>query len=382
MLHLLHAAHQGIDRMKGRASRCVFWPGIVSDICRIRESCAACHKMAKSNPSLPPYPPPEPEYPFQYLSADYFNFKGKEYCVVVDRYSHWPVVLASKDGARSFTKCLREMFSTFEVPEEIATDGATIFTGGLTQEFLRNWGVKYRVSSVANPHSNCRAEVAVKQVKRALVGNVDESCNLNKDSFQKAMLSHRNMPDQFTKMSPAKAVFGRDVRDGMPILRGKYNPHECWKETLDNREKALARRRIHGVERWSEHTKPLPKLSLGDDVYIQNLVGNHPRRWERTGKIVECKDFDQYNVKIDGTGRCMLRNRKHIRKFTPVSLSKNASPVIPSQIQTSPYVEPPAAVDFVILNYFVFGDFVTGKFFPGGFCRWGIFSRGVLSWGI
>ena len=85
VLHLLHAAHQGIDRMKGRASRCVFWPGIVSDICRIRESCAACHKMAKSNPSLPPYPPPVPQYPFQYLSADYFNFKGKEYCVVVEQ---------------------------------------------------------------------------------------------------------------------------------------------------------------------------------------------------------------------------------------------------------------------------------------------------------
>ena len=80
---------------------------------------------------------------------------------------------------------------------------------------------------------------------------VDESGNLNKDSFQKAMLSYRNTPDQFTKMSPAKAVFGRDVRDGMPILRGKYNPHECWKETQDNREKALARRHIHRVERWN-----------------------------------------------------------------------------------------------------------------------------------
>ena len=141
-------------------------------------------------------------------------------------------------------------------------------------------------------------------------------------------------------------VFGRDVRDGMPFLQVKYNPHEFWKETLDNKEKALARRHIHGVKRWSENTKPWPKSSLGDDVYIQNLVGNHPRRWERTGKIVECKDFDQYNVKIDGTGRCTLRNRKHIRKFTPVSLSENPSPVIPSQIRMSPYVEPPVPVDF------------------------------------
>ena len=50
-----------------------------------REACQACHKMAKSNPSLPPYDPPEPEYPFQYLAADYFHYGNKDYCVVVDQ---------------------------------------------------------------------------------------------------------------------------------------------------------------------------------------------------------------------------------------------------------------------------------------------------------
>ena len=65
VLHLLHAAHQGIDRMKARAADVVYWHGIVGDISRQRESCVACHKMAKSNPSLPPHDPPEPEFPFQ-----------------------------------------------------------------------------------------------------------------------------------------------------------------------------------------------------------------------------------------------------------------------------------------------------------------------------
>ena len=50
VLHLLHAAHQGIDRMKARASDTVFWPGMVGDISRIRWECMDCHKMAKSNP--------------------------------------------------------------------------------------------------------------------------------------------------------------------------------------------------------------------------------------------------------------------------------------------------------------------------------------------
>merc|ERR1711895_308822 len=54
ILNLLHAAHQGIDRMKARASDTVFWPGMTGDISRVRWECMDCHKMAKSNPQAPP----------------------------------------------------------------------------------------------------------------------------------------------------------------------------------------------------------------------------------------------------------------------------------------------------------------------------------------
>ena len=60
-------------------------------------------------------------------------------------------------------------------------------------------------------------------------------------------------------------------------------------------------------------------------VFVQNQVGNKPRRWDKTGTIVECKDFDQYLVKMDGSGRLTLRNRKFLRKRTP--LQKREMPV-------------------------------------------------------
>ena len=56
---------------------------------------------------------------------------------------------------------------------------------------------------------------------------------------------------------------------------------------------------------------------MGDHVYIQNLVGNHPKCRERTGVVVEVKQFHQYVVRIDGSGRVTLRNRQHLRKFVP-----------------------------------------------------------------
>merc|ERR1711994_421683 len=114
--------------------------------------------MAKSNPSLPPYDPPQPEFPFQQIVADYFTHLGKHYVVVVDRYSHWPMVFRSENGAKGLVTILRNIFSTFGIAEQLSSDGGPEFTAGATQQFLKDWGVQHRLSSVANPHSNCRAE--------------------------------------------------------------------------------------------------------------------------------------------------------------------------------------------------------------------------------
>lgn len=131
------------------------------------------------------------------------------------------------------------------------------------------------------------------------------------------MLIYRNSIDPETKASPALIVFGRPIRDPIPIPMGRYCPHPTWTETLINREKALAKRHSREHEKWREHTRSLLLLRIGDHVYLQNLIGNHPKRWERTGTIVEVRQFHQYVVKIDGSGRLTLRNRQHLRKFTP-----------------------------------------------------------------
>ena len=103
-------------------------------------------------------------------------------------------------------------------------------------------------------------------------------------------------------------------------------------------ELALARRHSRDHEQWNEHTKRLPQLKVGDHVYIQNLIGNHPRGWERTGIVVEVRQYHQYVIRVDGTGRVTIRNRQHLRKFKPFH-----NPVIPGSLVT-PTVAPDDAV--------------------------------------
>ena len=122
--------------------------------------------------------------------------------MVVDRYSHWPSVAMSEQGARGFCSQLRKVFSTFGICQELATDRASVFTGGLTQEFLKTWDVQHRLSSVSNPHRNCRAELAVKQVKRMITENCGPSGTLDTDSFHRALLSYKNKPGPIHQSVP------------------------------------------------------------------------------------------------------------------------------------------------------------------------------------
>ena len=75
---------------------------------------------------------------------------------------------------------------------------------------------------------------------------------------------------------------------------------------------------MRSAERWAEHTRQLKPLIVGDYVRVQNQVGPHPNKWDKTGLVIEVRQFDQYLVRMDGSGRVSLRNRKFLRKYVPV----------------------------------------------------------------
>ena len=65
-------------------------------------------------------------------------------------------------------------------------------------------------------------------------------------------------------------------------------------------------------------------------VVLQNQHGNQPLRWDRSGVVVECKPFDQYVVRVHGSNRLTLRNRKFLRSYDPPASAGR-------QIVLSPY---------------------------------------------
>lgn len=165
------------------------------------------------------------------------------------------------------------------------------------------------------PHSNARAEIAVRQAKRMIRENTDKSGNLDNDKFARALLNYRNTPLKDIGLSPAQIIFARNIKDHMPIYPGNYKPRQEWILTQERREELLAKRYELMGDRLRLGTKALGKLNLGNIVSLQNQAGPRAKKWDRTGVVVEVLPYDQYRVKVDGSGRVSLRNRQFLRKL-------------------------------------------------------------------
>ena len=101
------------------------------------------------------------------------------------------------------------------------------------QDFLKVWGVKHRLSSVAFPQSNGRAEVAVKAAKQIIHNNISPDGSLDNDIAAQGILQYRNTPLPDINLSPAQVLLHHQLRDRIPAQSVHYRPHKEWVLTAE-----------------------------------------------------------------------------------------------------------------------------------------------------
>ena len=269
----LHSAHQGVSGMERRAKSYVFWPGITKCIQRTRQQCESCNRMAPSQPNLPPVARKVPTVPFEAIAADYCKAGGYNYLITVDRFSNRPDVRritqnSHNSGSLGLVKVMKRIFATFGVPEELSSDGGPEFAAKETGDFLTRWGVRHRISSAYHPMSNGRAEVTVKAMKRLLRDNVLPNGDVDSEAYVRAILQFRNTPDSDGGVSPSEILFGRKLRDVLPIkprsqIFESSEVRPAWKKIWDERERTLQSRFTKQNKTLSEKTRDLPPPSSG-----------------------------------------------------------------------------------------------------------------------
>ena len=225
----------------------------------------------------------------------------------------------------------------YGVSEELSSDGGPQFMSKSFQDFLKLWGVKHRLSSVAFPQSNGRAEVAVKIAKRIIHNNKSPDGSLDNDKAAQGILQYRNTPLPDINLSPAQVLLHHQlgVQGGLGCYL--YRPHKEWVLTAEEREKRLSKRNHILVQKHDAKTHELTPITLGTNVVVQGK----DKKWDRTGCIVEVLPNRQYCIRMFHSGRVTLHNRRFLREYT--AITPEVHQPIPSA--SLPSSTPPATTD-------------------------------------
>ena len=310
VLKQLHSSHQGIERTRRRARQSVYWPGIDNDIKNVVASCRKCQQLLPSQQPEPIIIEPEPFYPFQAVSADYFSYAGKQYLIYVDRKSGWPMVKMynQEATAKKLINTLRKFFSATGVPEVFRSDNGPQFVATEFRKFLFEWGVRINTSSPYYPQSNGHAEATVKSVKNLIIKSTENGV-LDTDEFALGLLELRNTPKS-DGLSPAQVLFGHPIRSLVPVEPSMYK--EKWIKADQNPKKEEKKRK---TELWyNRKAKPLVELSIGNKVLVQDHTTG---RWATMGTVIAVGENRQYLIRKQN-GSTIWRNRRFIRKYQPV----------------------------------------------------------------
>ena len=98
-------------------------------------------------------------------------------------------------------------------------------------------------------------------------------------------------------------------------MNHKYEPKQEWGLIKEARELALSRRLDRDGARLAEHTKKLEELPVGTEVAVQNQTGRFPKKWDKSGVVMENQPYDKVLVRLDGSRHLTTRNRRFVKKI-------------------------------------------------------------------
>ena len=151
----LHTSHLGKTKTTLRARMCVFWPGISKDIATMIEKCEVCQKYQDKQPREQITSPPIPSSPWHTIASDLFEFRGKIYLIVSDRYSKFVIVRELPDHSVEHTiRAFRGIFSEHDIPCVLITDRGRNYTSSAFTAFCRELDISHILTSAYHHQSN------------------------------------------------------------------------------------------------------------------------------------------------------------------------------------------------------------------------------------
>ena len=121
----IHHGYQGIERCRLRVSTSVWWPGVSSQMATFVHQCSTCARL------LPPtkesmLPSALPKHPWEKGASNLFEFKWKQYFLVVNNYSRYlQVIQLTATTSFSVISSMKNIFSRHGIPHTMVSDNGS-----------------------------------------------------------------------------------------------------------------------------------------------------------------------------------------------------------------------------------------------------------------
>jgi hypothetical protein len=89
MLDHIHLSHLGVTKCILKARQVLYWPGMSRDIENRVMSCEVCRKYSRNNFKEPLKQHEVPEYPWQKIGCDLFEYNGSKFLITTDYFSKY-----------------------------------------------------------------------------------------------------------------------------------------------------------------------------------------------------------------------------------------------------------------------------------------------------
>lgn len=301
-LKKIHEAHQGVVKCQLRAKSCVYWHQINQDIEDLVKKCPVCQEYGNSQAPEPLMPHEVPTRPWQVIATDLFTLENKDYLLVADTYSKYPIVRYLRGQATSsiIIQHLKEIFAEHGTPEKVISDNGPQYSSSKFQEFADDWNFQHTTSSPRYPQSNGFIERQVQTVKRTIAKAMKDQSDMNK-----ALQYLRSTPIDSHLPSPAEMLLGRKIQTNLPVVTADQNQRR-------DVEKRLRTRQEKQKQYFDRSTKALPPLKPAQGVRVQDhstgkwlpgvIQGSRPDHEPRS-----------YDVEMP-SGNILRRNRRQIKE--------------------------------------------------------------------
>ena len=121
-------------------------------------------------------------------------------------------------GTRQVISSLSQLFARFGIPKQLVTANGPQFVAKEFSEFCRQQGILHNLTPPYHPQSNGQAERFIQSFQKAVKKGLEESgVNLH-DVVHTFLDVYRNTAHNTTGESPAKLLFGRELRCPLDLL--------------------------------------------------------------------------------------------------------------------------------------------------------------------